>query len=412
MRARRDGVAGRRADLGQLGAELAAGTGDEDPHYDAVPLFSGSHHQRLSRYHCTVSARESSKRALQLPAEGRDLVDVHRVAPVVAEAVGDGLDVRLVAAAQLQQSVGQLAVGDLVVRADVVDLADRAPVEHELDGAVVVLDVDPVAHVATVAVQRHLGAVEQVGGEQRDDLLRELVRPEVVRAAGDDDRQAVGRHVGEGDQVRAGLGRRVRRARRQLVGLGEAALLDRAVDLVGGDVHEPADADLAGDVAQHVGAEAVGAHERVRVDDRAVDVRLGGEVDDGVVAVHPLEHGVLVADVGVDELDPAVVHHVADRGEVAGVGERVEDRHLVVGVGQQPADVVGADEPGGTGDEQLHRISSGRVGAHRPVGPAAGGDRVAPRVGLVAGRQDRVGDAPVGGDGGSFHISPSSSAGL
>src|SRR6476469_10248335 len=42
----------------------------------------------------------------------------------------------------------------------------------------------------------------------------------------------------------------------------------------------------------------------------------------------------------------------------------------------------------------------GRGGAHLPVRPAPGGDRVAPRVGLVAGRQDRIGDPPVGGDGG------------
>ena len=79
------------------------------------------------------------------------------------------------------------------------------------------------------------------------------------------------------------------------------ALLDRAVHLVGGDVHEALDADLAGDVAQHVGAVAVGAHELVGAHDRAVDVALGGEVHDGVVAVHGRRHRVAIADVAVDE---------------------------------------------------------------------------------------------------------------
>ena len=83
--------------------------------------------------------------------------------------------------------------------------------------------------------------------------------------------------------------------------------------------------DPAGHVAQHVGAEAVGAHERVAVLDRAVDVGLGGEVDDGVVAVHRRQHVVLVADVGVHEAAASVVEHVADALEVAGVGERVVD---------------------------------------------------------------------------------------
>src|SRR5690606_39671553 len=71
----------------------------------------------------------------------------------------------------------------------------------------------PVAHVAAVAVQRHRLAVEQVGHEQRDDLFRVLVRPVVVRAADDAHRQAVRAVVGAGQQVGRRLGRRVRRVR-------------------------------------------------------------------------------------------------------------------------------------------------------------------------------------------------------
>ena len=76
--------------------------------------------------------------------------------------------------------------GDLVAGADVVDLADRALAQHQVDAGAVVLDVAPVADVQAVAVERDLLAVEQVGDEQRDDLLGELVGAEVVRRAGDD----------------------------------------------------------------------------------------------------------------------------------------------------------------------------------------------------------------------------------
>ncbi len=55
-----------------------------------------------------------------------------------------------------------------------------------------VVDVQPVAHVRAVAVQRHLLAVHQVGDEQRDDLLGELVGAVVVRAPRDADRAARG----------------------------------------------------------------------------------------------------------------------------------------------------------------------------------------------------------------------------
>ena len=111
--------------------------------------------------------------------------------------------------------MGELAVGQLGAAADVVDLPVAPLLGHELDAAAVVVDVQPVAHVQPVAVERHLAAVEQVRDEQRDDLLRELVRPVVVRAPGDADGQAVRAVVGAGEQVRARLGRRVRRVGQQ-----------------------------------------------------------------------------------------------------------------------------------------------------------------------------------------------------
>ena len=59
-------------------------------------------------------------------------------------------------------------------------------------------------------------------------------------------------------------------------------------------------------------------------------MRLGGEVHDRVVARQLRDDGVLVGDVGVDEPAAAVVDQVGDVLAVAGVGQRVEDRHGVV----------------------------------------------------------------------------------
>ena len=117
------------------------------------------------------------ERSAQRPARERgELADVDRIAAVVPETIVDRLDERVVASGEREQPRRQLAVGQLVAGTDVVDLAGHTLLEHELRGDVVVLDVDPVADVETVAVQRHLAAVEQVRGEERDDLLGELVR--------------------------------------------------------------------------------------------------------------------------------------------------------------------------------------------------------------------------------------------
>jgi hypothetical protein len=51
-------------------------------------------------------------------------------------------------------------------------------------------------------------------------------------------------------------------------------------------VEEALDFDLSGNVAQHIGAEAVRPYEGVWVLDRPVDVGLGGEVDHGLMPGH------------------------------------------------------------------------------------------------------------------------------
>src|SRR5699024_776405 len=109
----------------------------------------------------------------------------------------------------------------------------------QFDASAVIVDVQPVTDVHAIAVQRHGTAVEQVGDEQRDDLLRKLVRPVVVGASGDRHRNTVGAVVGQRDQVTAGLAGAIGRVRREQVVLGPRTGLDGSVDLVGGDVHEP-----------------------------------------------------------------------------------------------------------------------------------------------------------------------------
>ena len=54
---------------------------------------------------------------------------------------------------------------------------------------------------------------------------------------------------------------------------------------------------VARGLEQHVGAEDVGLDELARRLDRAVDVRLGGEVDDRVAALDAVGDGVAVGDV-------------------------------------------------------------------------------------------------------------------
>jgi hypothetical protein len=91
----------------------------------------------------------------------------------------------------------------------------------------------------------------------------------------------------------------------------------------------------------------VGAGERVLVGDRAVHVRLGGEVHDGIHALGQLQHEVGVLDRAHHQL-----HVVRQVLAATGVGELVEHNDRVFAV--QEVDERGADEAGRAGHEQPH----------------------------------------------------------
>ena len=224
-----------------------------------------------------------------------------------------------------------------------------------------VVDVQPVAHVEPVAVERHLPPVEQVRDEQRDDLLRELVRPVVVRAAGDAHRQAVGAVVGPGQQVRRRLRRRVRRVRLQRVRLRPRAPLDRAVHLVGGHVHEPR---RPRPPARPAAAPACRrrssrrSRRRRRSTGRRATRRRSAPPRRRRPSTSPTSVG--VADVALARSAAAgESQHRGEVGQRARVGQQVQHDDLGVGqggvaAGQGRPDVVRADEAGTAGHEEPH----------------------------------------------------------
>ena len=126
-------------------------------------------------------------------------------------------------------------------------------------------------------------------------------------------------------------------------------------------------------------ADDTGREERLRIEDRAIDVRFGGEVEDGVGVGDERRDDRRVGDVAADEC--VAGRHlgvVADGGEVrlvAGVGQLVEDRDPgPVPAGQHVADVARPDEPGAARDEQVVEPSFRRSRPH-PTGRLTGGGR-------------------------------------
>ena len=111
---------------------------------------------------------------------------------------------------------------------------------------------------------------------------------------------------------------------------------------------------LAGCLQQFVSAADVAAQERAGVVDRAIDVCLGGEVDDGAgrMFAEQLAHALAVGDVHAYEGVARMASQSLEVLEVARVRQAIRDQHAVAGLGQREADEVGADEARAPGDDQ------------------------------------------------------------
>lgn len=161
-----------------------------------------------------------------------ELAAVDGIACIVTRAVGDvGNEVEILALGTPQQAVDRanehfhdVDVSPLVETAYVVGLGNLALVENHIDGARVVFDVEPVAHVKALAVHGQRLAMTYIVDKERNEFFRKLVRPIVVAAIGDDGGQAVGVVKCPHKVVAAGLAGRVGRMRSILGGFQEELL--------------------------------------------------------------------------------------------------------------------------------------------------------------------------------------------
>ena len=290
----------------------------------------------------TVSRRPSSNVCRGAPAElAADLRRVDRVAPIVAGPIGHERLQRAIAVRaverrvrrrrpQLVERVAQ-PIDDLrgssarCRRRCCTSRPARPFSQHQQQAGAVILDVQPVAHVAAVAVDRQRTPLERVQDHQRNQLLRKLIRPVVVRAVRDEDRQPVGVEVGPHQVIGRRLARRVRRVRRVRRLLAEQAVgAERAVHLVGRHVQEAercarsaptaSPTNCARRLEQHERADDVGVDERPRAVDRPIDVRLGRQVQDrasGRCSAKTRAIAVAIGDVGPHERHARIVERAA-----------------------------------------------------------------------------------------------------
>ena len=135
----------------------------------------------------------------------------------------------------LKDDMDDLDILFLIVSAYIIRLKQPALLLYHVDRLGVVLDIEPVAHVLAIPIYRKLLAVKRIVDNQRNQLLRELVRPVIVGTVCDICRKMIGIHIGFHQHVRGCLARRIRAVRRigrRLIEIS-AVLLKRTIHLIG-----------------------------------------------------------------------------------------------------------------------------------------------------------------------------------
>src|SRR5438105_3513173 len=95
--------------------------------------------------------------------------------------------------------------------ADVVGFTINAAGKDLPERLGVIADVEPVANIHAIAVNRDGFASEAALDDDRDELLGKLIWTIIVGAIGNDDGQAVGMMVSAHEHVAGGLAGRIRR---------------------------------------------------------------------------------------------------------------------------------------------------------------------------------------------------------
>ena len=221
-----------------------------------------------------------------------------------------------------------------------------------------ILHVDPVPGVLSGPVHRKGRVLQRVHHEQRDELLRVLVRSVVVGAARDDDRQSVRREVGEGETVRPGLRGCVGALRHERVQLRRGTVRGFAVHFVGRDMENPPDVVLATGLENRPGPDDVRSHEVTGLEDGPVDMGLRGEMNQGFRGLRDPVHELPIAHVSLDEREVPVVLVVLQIVWIPGVCELVHDNDFVLAGGQPAAHKAAPDETHAAGDDEAcHDVS-------------------------------------------------------
>ena len=310
---------------------------------------------------------------MRLPLVWRPAPRAAATPSVVTRPVGDisdlatiGLPIRTRAEfiEQITQRVHHLQIGLFIPAADVIHLAQASGRKDPANGTAVILDVEPVTNLLTIAINWQRLTRQRVVDHQRNELFREMEGAIIVGAIGGQHWQTIGVVVGTHQVVGRRLARRVGTVRLVAVGFTECGriLFQRAIDFICGDMQETEGLPLrirksgvigADSFEQAEGADNVGLDEIFRPVDGAVDMRFCSEVDHRAWLMFCQQAGqqIGIGNAAMDEHMASITGQASQILQIAGIGQGIEIEHRFIALRQPVENEIAANKTSTAGDK-------------------------------------------------------------
>src|SRR5216683_5055284 len=274
---------------------------------------------------------------------------------------------------QPANSVNHVEVSRFGARPDQIRLADAASCNDPPQCRHMVVDMQPVADVRALAVDRQRLASYCIEHHQGNELLRKLIGAVIIGAVRHQDWQPVGAMPGASEMVGAGLARRVGRVRSIRADLAKLSCgRQLAIDLVGGNVKETKLGAARGIKAapvvkrnfeQRRRTDDVGPDESKGRIDRTIDMAFSGKMvhRSRTVLIEDSRDCSAVADIRTDEEMIGTADYRCEVVKIARIGELV-DCDDTLAVADESADEGRPYEAGTASHERRHEPYSKRSG--------------------------------------------------
>mmetsp|Transcript_12249 Transcript_12249/g.26071 ORF Transcript_12249/g.26071 Transcript_12249/m.26071 type:complete len:343 (-) Transcript_12249:292-1320(-) len=278
---------------------------------------------------------------LLLPSQLCQLATVDRVPQIIKLPIGDKCNeifLLIPKSENINQLLSHLQVANLVVSANIENLSRLGLVKNDLKGTCNILHIEEVASVASISMQRHRTASQELIGELWDQLLRELMRTVDIISASDNAWKFERTMVRFHQKLRPSLGGSVRVGGFQHMLLLHRFCFERfslSVHFICGHVNESPNTPVAlGGLKEHVGSKNITLGEVEGVSKGVVHVSLRREVHHSIDLFlrHDVGYKVRAANISLYEFEVFEPGDFLKVGEARAVVKFVIDYHFVLRV--------------------------------------------------------------------------------